>query len=322
MTTPYDPYPRDDYGSAAQNTGQGGVFGSAQDAGPYGPYGPESASSGPYGPYNAPSGGIQDAPGPGGGPYGVPPAPVPYGYAPAGGPYGYAPAPGFAFGAPGPAPAKAGEAISRAFTLFGRHGGVLVGVTAIWGVALFFLTVANTLFGRSAVYYSGLDSRSAAGNTIFVVTCMVTVTAQLSLTSGALRLVRTGRVSFAEFFVLPRTWWVYTLTVGLLSAITSFIPTSAFAAAVIAVALVAGVAIVFAPFHLADAPNAPFAAFVASARMVADNLGQTLLLVLIGGGLYLAGAVVCGLGLLAVVPIITVSLTLLYCGVRREIVAP
>lgn len=332
MSTPYDPYPRDGNDSATGGPGQGGGYGSQGPAGPYGPYGPygaEAAASGPYGThdvppgYGGPSGYVQDGVPPHPGPYGYAPQSAPYGYAPAAGPYPYPPAPGFVgFAVPGPAPATAGEAVSRAFTLFSRHGGVLIAVIATWGAPLFILAIMNNLFGWSAGQYRPVRGSFAVASIVYIIYALVAITAQVSLASGALRLVRTGRVSYAEFFILPRTWWQYALAVGVVTSLVTFIPSSAIAAAALAVAVVVAAAIVFAPFHLADAPRAPLAAFAASARTVVDNLGQTILLLLICAGLYLAGAVVCGLGLLVAVPVITLSLALFYCGVRREIVAP
>ena len=328
MTNPYDPYPRDPNDPTGSGSAPSGGFGSPADSGPYGPYGAGPQGAGAYGIQDAPNGFTQDgyaAPGPYGppspGPYGTPPH-TPYG--PPGGPFGgYAPGPAFAsVGQPGPAPATAGEAASRAFTLFGRHAGVLIGVVAVWGIPLVFLTFTGNIFASTTTMDGYLAGGFGAATFFHLVSNVVGAAAQVSLAAGTLRLVRFGRASFSEFFVLPRTWWLYALIVGAVSVTTNVVPNLALAAAVAVVFLVAGVAFIFAPFHLADGASSPFAAFAASARTVGANFGHTLLLLLICFGLYLAGALVCGVGLLAAVPIITLSLTLFYCGARHELVAP
>ncbi|WP_454301646.1 DUF3824 domain-containing protein [Salana multivorans] len=315
------------------------------------PYG-EPPQPGPYG--------VPDRPAPHQGPAGpaLPPQPSPYGAPPGYGPSGYGP-PGYRpASAPGPQygqvppgtpvygaappladsrPPSAGRATSEAFHLFGRSAGPLIGFTACWaGIAMllsFVLTALLLAVGLPAV--EPYDPWSAPQNMIAptavgaailnAISSFVGAIMGLMLLRGALQLARLGYVRFVDLWVMPRTWWVYGLVLTGLGTLVLSVPSynGALAALVLVLALVSlllHVCFAFAGFALLDSPETPLAAFGTSLRLVAENLGQTLLYLLIALGLTIAGALACLVGLLVTVPIVVVGLARLYTAIRGDAV--
>lgn len=265
--------------------------------------------------------------------FGAPPSDgQPYGGSPFGGqPYGAPPPYGPTSGSRRPAPATAGEATAVAFSRFGRAAGTLIAVTVIVGVltivlqlALGILLAAVGLADPSAPSSPLGDLRGGftyVGN-VLVTAAGAFVSAVLSLvvTVGALRLVRTGAASVADFFDLPRGWVGYVGGLTLLTTVPALVPSPGLSLVLSLLSLVAWIAILFAACHLVDAPGDPVAAFRASARTVGAHLGQTLLLLVITFGLTLVGVLACVVGLLVAVPVSAVALVALYTGFRGEVV--
>lgn len=308
------------------------------------PYG-QPPQPGPYG--------VPDRPSPSEGPAGpaLPPQPGPYGV-PAYGtpPLQDAASPGAYASAPTGAPAypphyvladvgrpSAGRAASEAFRLFGRAAGPLVGFVACSAV----ISIAVSLVVAMVFVVTGLPAAGpfdpagppllnpvATGGMMLgtalssALTAFVSAVLGLMLMRGALQLARTGRLAFTDFWSLPGTWWVYGLVTAGLGVLASF-PTGNGALAVIGLvlglaALVVHVCFVYAAPALLDRPEPPLRAFATSLRLVGDNLGQTLLFVLIAIGLTILGVLACFVGLLVSTPILVVALARLYCAIRGE----
>ncbi|PWD49478.1 hypothetical protein C8046_00825 [Serinibacter arcticus] len=347
MSTPHDPQDPSGvpgppaYGSFPPPPGQYGQPGQHDQPNPYGqqPGGaPLPPPPGQPGQYGAP--GQFGQPGQYGqpgqqGPYG---APSGYGPTDAPGPHPYGPAPGFGPGGYGqggvvPAPVTAGAATSFAFSRFGRNAGVLIGITVVVGVvgslvqllaslglAAAGLTTETVVTGDSFSFST--ENLSYLGQIIAsLVTGFVGGVGSLILATGALRIVRTGRASFGDFFALPPTWAIFAALWAVLSAFTALGPVTWAVLVLALVSIVVAIAIVYAPYFLVDAPRPPLAAFSSSLSMVGANLGQTVLMALIAVGLFIAGAVACLVGLLVAAPVVTVAFVALYCGLRRETVA-
>ena len=78
----------------------------------------------------------------------------------------------------------------------------------------------------------------------------------------------------------------------------------------------------YAPIIAIDRGTSPVDAIRQSIKWVTDNLGQVFLILLVSYLVYLAGALVCGVGLLVSIPVALVAITYSYRALNNEPVAP
>ena len=79
---------------------------------------------------------------------------------------------------------------------------------------------------------------------------------------------------------------------------------------------------VFAPLRALDKGEGPGDAIKGSIDMVRDNLGQVFLVILVSYLIYLAGALLCGIGLLVSIPVALIMICWSYRVILGEPVAP
>ena len=79
---------------------------------------------------------------------------------------------------------------------------------------------------------------------------------------------------------------------------------------------------VFAPLRALDKGEGPGDAIKGSIDMVRDNIGQVLLIIIVSYLIYIAGAIVCGVGLLVSIPVALIMICWTYRTILGEPVAP
>ncbi|MCP4436700.1 MAG: hypothetical protein GY812_14530 [Actinomycetia bacterium] len=79
---------------------------------------------------------------------------------------------------------------------------------------------------------------------------------------------------------------------------------------------------VFAPLRALDRGEGPGDAIKGSIDMVRDNIGQVLLIIIVSYLIYIAGALLCGIGLLVSIPVALVAICWTYRVINGEPVAP
>ena len=224
------------------------------------------------------------------------------------------------------APATATGAVRLGFSRYARRTGPVLAATLIWLLLLLltgdgllllarnlgltdtgFVESTGRTFARAQLTYGGrvlTETLGAIPATLALVACA----------NGALRLVRTGRVRFLDFFHVPIGWQTAAF-VGIGTAVAMV------GALTFASGLVTGLLFMFAAPAFIDRPGDALAAYRTSSLMVGSRIGQVLLLWVIGAVLLVAGALVFVVGLLWAVPVAGIAVVAIYCGLRQERIA-
>ncbi|MBN8880871.1 hypothetical protein EDD28_2641 [Salana multivorans] len=235
-------------------------------------------------------------------------------------------------GPPGVVPVSATRAVSDALSMFPRGVGTLCGLVAVVWVALAALSLPlRLLTGDPGFLANGavlLGTWSGwrtylVGAAAMLLSGLVTGVLTLLLARGALRVVRTGALRFADCWSLPRGWFGYAGVIAVLTLLPALAPASStspvsVSSAVALVCLVASLGLAFAPFALSDDPGRAGAAIGASLRLVRENLGQTLLLALLCLVVLALGALACFVGLVVAIPVAVTAYARLYVAIRGE----
>lgn len=265
----------------------------------------------------------------------APPPPPPPG--PPGPPGGYgAPPPGQPYGAPGGSPYNVGEAFSYAWAKFQANMGQMIlaalaifaGAIVIFGIyaVLVFSVLAGDGLECKSRDVAGYCTEYDAGGIGFFGTLLLTalfvgvffVFAQIvgaGLIREALGVTQGRAFTTAGVFKFENLGPVIvtSLLVGagiLVGTVICYLPGIAF-----------GFFSSYSLYFLIDKNLAPVEAIKASFRFVLDNLGPTLLWYLVTLVIVFVGELLCGVGLLAAIPIALVGTAYTYKRLNNEPIA-
>ncbi len=327
-----------------------GAPGAAPEAGASPP--PPGAYPPPAGGYPPPAGGY---PPPAGGyppPAGGPPAggypppaggyPPPAGGPPAGGypppaggyppPAGGYPPPTAAYGGSA-APSPIGEAFSWGWKKFTANGGVFVAAGLIWLVIvgvleLLLVLVLGGISSFVPMYDDGVatgsDDIRFSGGLVLVstVSALLAGLVQAVFVRASLKTTRGARATLADFFDFSGGGPII-LTVLLLAAINlvvslvSWIPVLGWL-----VAVAVSMFVFFTLYFVIDKNLSPIDALKASVALVRNNLGQTILFLLLTYAVIVAGALVCFVGLIVAIPVALLAAAYFYRRLLGEVPVP
>lgn len=266
------------------------------------------------------------------------PPPAPGAYPPPAGAYGqpgpgaYPPPPPGAYPPPaagyqqGPSSTQPiGEALSYGWTKFTQNGGTFIVAGLIWilGAAV----VWGILFGILGGLASLGDSSSPAFGTGFslVSSLVVGIGALLSFVVQAVFIRAALQVTYGRPVEL-RTFFDFSdlgpivITALLLAAIQFVLNLLPFFGGLLAI--VVNFFLFFALFFVIDKKLPPIDAFKASFALVQANLSSTVLFYLLVGALFVAGALLCLVGLFVAVPVALLASAYFYRRLLGEPVAP
>lgn len=229
--------------------------------------------------------------------------PPPQGGYPPPPPGGYPPAPG----GYGPAPYSASDAIGYGWRKFKDNAGVMIAATLIVAVVGVVLGILSEVIAPSPTYFtSGGDFEFDAGATVasFVAQAIAGTLAYIvlaMLTKGALDVVDGGRFDIGSAFGalnIPNV-----LITGLLMSVLS---TIGFLLCILP-GLIFSIFAYFTLYFVVDKGRDPFQSLGSSFSLVSSNFGNGLLTGLLAMLVLLAGALLCLVGLLAAIPVVTLA---------------
>jgi len=235
------------------------------------------------------------------------------------------PGPGYAPGDPaayGAQPPRATGSLGRAWTGFIANPWPFVVGQLLWlvimAVPVGLLLAALGAFGAPQVHSDGSVSGGprallGIGGALVVAVIVWLAVIQLGVfASATLRTVDGDRVELRHFFQLRNPGQL--LLLGLILAVSS---------AVLAITVVGPLIVMFvgiwAVFFVVDRGETATEAIGSGLRLGLRTPGQTLVLVLLGGLLILAGALACGVGTLITGPVVLLALADFY---RRSLSRP
>lgn len=317
MSDPNDPYS----GGAVPPPPPFG--GSAVPPPPPGPGATPPPPAPPGGGYQAPP---PPAP-PGGGYVPPPPAPPGGGYTPPPGDGGY----GYQnYGQTPPSP-DATAAFQWGWKKFTENIGAIAIAIGVWLVSAIVLIVVGliiqgvlisafseteTIFGEEVTTSTPGFFMTMVISAIFGLFVWVALlVGNYGITRGALAISSGRAPTTGEMFDM-RNFVPYVLTGLLVAVITTigsilcYIP-----------GLIAGFLLVFAPYHAADKGLGAVDACKASFETVKNNVGPMVIFYLLTIVAYIAGAILCGIGLLVAVPVVVLASTYMYRSFNGEPVA-
>ena len=241
---------------------------------------------------------------------------------------GYPSAPPPASGYPAPQPSPLGEAFSYGWNAFTRSGGVFIAATLIWLVAgavvLFLVTL---IFGGLSSLFENDDNTPRIGLSIgFLVVAavfyLILFLVQAAFVRASLKVTEGRRPDLADFFRFENSTNLI-LTALLLTAVNvvvslvSWIPLLGQL-----VAFAVNLFLLFTLWFVVDKQLSPVDALTSSFQLVRANLANTLLFYLLGVVILIAGAILCGVGLLVAAPVVLVATSYFYKRLLGEPVAP
>jgi len=240
---------------------------------------------------------------------GYPPPPPPGGYPPAPGGYGAAP-----YSAP--------DAIGYGWRKFKENAGVMIAATLIVAVGAIVLGILGEVIAPSpSIVTNGGEFDFEVGATIASL-IVQTITGTIGyilfamMAKGALDVVDGGSFDIGRAFGaldIPKV-----LLVGLL---LSVITTVGYLACVLP-GLVFSIFSFFTVYFVVDKAKEPVEAIGSSCTLVGRNFGNSLLSGLLAGLVLIAGALLCLVGLLAAVPVVTLAGAYAYRRFQGQPVAP
>lgn len=261
-------------------------------------YGQPPAGSSPYG---------QPAPG------GYPPPPPGYGQAP-----GAYPPPAGGYGAPVPA-SPIGETFSYGWRKFTQSGGLFIVAGLVWfviAIVVFFVVAA--IFGGFGALLDpdgdGVSNGIGFGFSIgFIVVsaafALVSYLIQAAFIRAALAVTEGRQLQFGDFFKFVDAGPII-LTALLLAAIGVVLNLIPFFGGIITIAV--NFLLFFTFWFVIDKHLSPVDALKASYQLVTANLSTTVLFYLLCILIIIAGAVLCGVGLLVAVPVVLLATAFLF----------
>jgi hypothetical protein len=216
-------------------------------------------------------------------------------------------------------------AFSDGWKAFQRVWGPIVGAMVVWFLAaLVVLSIVSVIFGGWGRIFSastnGLRGFTGVGFTfagfvLGIVSAIIVALIQAQFVRVALTVTRGHRPVFAEFFRIENAGpvAVLALIVGVAEGLLRAIP------------FLGGLAVVvlqffllLAYFILIDRRVAPVDAIRDSVDMMTRNAGQTVVFYLLAAVIVIAGAILCGIGLLVAVPWVLLATTYLYRRLTGE----
>ncbi|MEZ0449787.1 hypothetical protein, partial [Cellulomonas sp. ICMP 17802] len=268
------------------------------------PYGQPPAG---YPPQASPYG--QPAPGA----YPPPPPPPPPGYGQAPGAY---PAPAGGYGPPVQA-SPIGEAFSWGWKKFTQSGGLFILAALVWFVvAAVALTIVSIIFGGFGALFdpngTGMGLQVGFSLGIFVLTAVGAIVGyliQAAFIKAALDVTEGRQLGFGDFFkfVEPGPVILTALILALVNAVLNAVPFFGGLAA-----LVVNFLLLFTFWFVIDKHLEPVDAIKASYQLVTANLSTTILFYLLAIVVVIAGAILCGVGLLVAVPVVLLATAFLF----------
>ncbi|MFT4202158.1 hypothetical protein [Gordonia sp. (in: high G+C Gram-positive bacteria)] len=258
----------------------------------------------------------------------VPPAGAPGAYPPPPPPGGYAPVPG----APG---FSVGEGFSWAFNKFGKNWAPLVLATLVFGLIIgvvngIFQGIASALADTSTSTFSSDDGTVSFGLTTagfgvgswlvmilgLIVSLVIGGYVAASYWNGVLKIADGQQVTFGSFFQ-PRN--VGQVIIG--SVLSGLIISIGMALCVLP-GLIAAIFLYFTTVAIVDHNLSGVDGLKASFNVVKANFGSTLLTWLLAVVIVFVGALLCGVGLLAAVPIAALFVAFAWRKLTGGYVAP
>jgi len=206
------------------------------------------------------------------------------------------------------APVTVGQAVSYGWSKFWSNAGIWIAAVLVVAVIAF---VINLIFSASIRAYfqqsstedlqQRLDDARGFGNVLLAaIGSILSYIVLAFLVSGALATTYKGRAAFGDFFRLRNFWQIVLLAVvvGVLSFVLGYVPVLG-----ALILLVVEFFLTFALYFVIDAGQDTFTAIRSSFGVVSKNPGVVIVLILAVIGISILGALVCGVGLLAAVPI-------------------
>ncbi|WP_197030021.1 hypothetical protein [Cellulomonas sp. URHE0023] len=261
----------------------------------------------------------QPAPGYGQQPPGAYPPPPP-GY----GPPGAYPPPAGGYGAPMVQPSPIGESFSYGWQQFTRAGGLFIGAALVW--FLIFIVASSIV----AAVFGGLDKvfRVSSGGRIgfslgFVVLSLVgyliAYLIQAIFIKAALDVTGGRQVGFGDFFRFVDAGPVV-LTALILTGISVVLGLVPVLGGL--VSIVVNFLLFFTFWFVIGKQLAPVDAMKSSYQLITANLSTTILFYLLALAILIAGAALCGIGLLVAVPVVLLATAFLFRRLLGDPIAP
>lgn len=227
-------------------------------------------------------------------------------------------APGFAgpsYGGPSGPDLSIGTAISYGWEKFQKNAGVWIGVQLLTVV----IAIVLWLIVGSIVSLGGSDNVAAAlvaVGVLLAVELAFIFAVQAIVMRAALREVDGQRPDFGSFFQLDRIG--NAVLTGLLVALLIVVGYCVF----ILPGIIAAFVTIFAVAFAIDQNQSPVQAIQSSFRLVSENIGPVLLLMLAIGAINFVAAIPCGLGLLVTGPLTVIATAYAYRYLVRGPISP
>lgn len=209
---------------------------------------------------------------------------------------------------------EATRAVSIAWTLFKEHAGVLIGSLILIGVAGEVVRYLQEISQTVALHGgAGMPQGVRTAFVIFIVVVFYLIgqAVQTFLTTGLtniqLHIARGQRVDFGMLFSGSR-WFLKAFLASLLFGIMVLVGTIALVVPGVYLALKYWSYLHF----IVDRDCEVMESFKLAGEASNGNMGETLLLVLIGIGLIILGLLMCLVGILVTTPVLTLSYTIAY----------
>jgi uncharacterized membrane protein len=276
----------------------------------------------PPGPPGDPSGDdAPQTPPPPGDPYAAPPPPPSPAGSTAGEPgygYGYG-QPAYAGGgaAYGQQPPGLGDALTYGWEKFRANVGPILTAVVVYvvGSVVVFGLLYATIFAAARGGDAGLAGALFVGAIMVVAITLLAFLVQAGLIRGALAITRGERPTTAHFFTTDKLAPVVgaSLLVALATGIGSllcYIP-----------GIVVAYLTQYTLYFLIDKDMAPMDAIKASFNFVKDNLGNVIIWFIVSYLITIAGAILCGVGLIVAIPVSLIGTAYTYKKLTAQPVA-
>ncbi|WP_196804467.1 hypothetical protein [Cellulomonas sp. URHD0024] len=236
-------------------------------------------------------------------------------------PPGYAQPPAGGYAPPPPSPI--GESVSYGWAQFTRHGGLFIAAGVVWFVGfLVVVGIVSAIFGggarmfRNGAFGFGL---SLGAILLTLVASLIGYLIQAIFISAALDVTKGKEITFGTFFRFVDAGPVVVTALILtgIAVVLRVIPVLGGLAS-----LVVNFLLFFTFWFVIDKKLQPVDAMKASYALIVANLSTTILFYLLALAIVVAGALLCGVGLLVAVPVVLLASAFLFRRLLGDPIAP
>ena len=210
------------------------------------------------------------------------------------------------------------EAIAYGWRKFLAHVGPIVGFVVIGFVALIVVTATLSLLTGGLDRALSLEAPTVADRMVDLASQFLGLLVSAAIVRGTLAIVDGRDLNLAEFFRLEQMGQVViaALLLSMAGLIVLFIPVLGFLLN-IAISFLGQ----FALFFILDDDQQAIDAITASVGFTSQNVGPLVVFLLLGVLVVFAGALACGVGLIAALPVVSIAQAYTFRRLRGAYVA-